>query len=820
MAQLVQKTSFSGGEVDPILLERQNIEKVATGLEVARNVLLNKNALLERRKGTQKLIAAKVNVGNVVLVEVPYSNYLLEVSESNVRIIDASNGNAKDIGSPSWICPDSRIPELHFVVSNKYLKVDAGVYTPQDSKCVYIFAKGVATGVIIINESILANSTYQNAQFTITTAPYIDAGTPVTFTATGSFTGAPRVEYLITVVKPNGEETLGYSFNQFGVGPTDCKLPVVLGEQNKIVYDTDNASGTYQQPLEMKVYRKPYEGGAYGYIGSSFKWTQGGSDPNYFYTSTFVDFGQIPDYSNNPPTYIIPTTTDLGGMNAKTGAIIQGRMFLGNVTNNVEAVYGSRTNYVWNFTRDYPLSEDSAMALKSGQSGAAQVLRIADAGTLVVFTSVGIYAVQQRGAITPYNSALSFVSSVVINPNVAPVKMGEMLFFVDGYDNSVKGMDFSNLKQNYSTNDFGIYSNHLFKDKEIISWAVHAGNTSSLWVVLDDGSVLSMQYNPSQELLAWTRQDFFEGKAVAVCNQGIGADAKLVFSVERNGVRTLEYLSDEYMDSYVSKSINMAASLAYPLKELAWFFTALGPDGFAGDIRLDTTNPTTYYGTGFAVGKIYRMFDSNGDAYDIECTSIPSDHQVVFKIYQTSYEELPVELRTDPNIWETFTTVTNLAHLNGKDVSVTVDGTTVASPLNNDLDLPYLSPTSGSLTVPRAAFATVGLPYVSDIGTTDVKSPQNAKVALSSRLGGKVYTKTDNASKLFYVGAYFPEDDTVTNMKRSEEMFVNINERNQKVRTHETVVPADWNNGARSCIRVVDPVPFRLLSITTAVNIS
>ncbi len=127
---------------------------------------------------------------------------------------------------------------------------------------------------------------------------------------------------------------------------------------------------------------------------------------------------------------------------------------------------------------------------------------------------------------------------------------------------------------------------------------------------------------------------------------------------------------------------------------------------------------------------------------------------------------------------------------------------------------------AGSLSIPRAAFATVGLPYVSDIGTTDIKSTQDLKIAVSSRLSGKIYCKTDNDSKLFYAGGYFGADDTLDGMKRSEEMFVNTNERSLRVRTFETILVADWNNGGRVCIRVVDPVEFRLLSITTAVNIS
>jgi hypothetical protein len=820
MAQLVQKTSFSGGEIDPVLLERQNIQKVATGLEVARNVLIGKNALLEARKGNEFLVNAKVNSGVTKVFAVPYSDIVVEFTKDNIRIHKTDTGTYDDLVLTPNTLTDAIIPNLKFVYSNKFLRAYSSTFFKTKSPCLYIFGMSqFYVKVLALNDSLVnptltipVNLGYfiQNALYRVSTNQDLHTASSVTQNITGT---ANEVEYAVTVVTEDGEESVSYLNLTTTSAAAQLKQPTTAGDYVEITVTTDTANLPYvtNAPLEYRFYRRPKLAGAFGYVGSCFEMI---AIANGF-KSTFRDLGQAADFSKNPPTYLINFDTTVFA--PQTGLMYQGKMLYGNpIQISEEYIFASKTNFPWNLSRDYPLSDDSALLFKSGQSGVAEVLHMIDMGTLVVFTSVGIYTQMQRGAIVPSNAALTFVNSSVADVLVPPIKLGDLLVF---YDGAVKSIDFSNQRQNYTVQDISDFSGHLFRDKRIVSWAtVKKNNTDILFAVMDDGTVVSFSKNPTQELEAWVRHDFYGGKAITVC--GDIANEKLLFVVERDGVRTLEYLGDEYLDSYVKKSLSVHGAIGWPIADLEWYFTALGPDVFAGDVRLDTTNPTTDYQTGFAVGKIYRLFDSNGDAYDLKCTSIPAPHQVIFENYQSNYDELPVELRTDPVIWETFTEITGLDHLNGKEVGVIVDGTTVASPLNNDMNLPILSPVAGTLTIPRAAYATVGLPYVCDIGTTDVKSPQDAKVALSSRLAGKAYTKTDGDSKLFYVGSYFPEDDTVTDMKRSDEMFNNTNKRNLKVRTYETVIPADWNNGARVCIRVVDPVAFRLLSMTIAVNIS
>lgn len=808
MAQLVQKTSFAGGEIDPMLLERQNIQRVATGLETDRNMLVGKNALQERRPGTKFHKLAKANSGNVKTFKIPYTDYMMEVTENNIRLHTMGPGTYSDIGTGAgFTCADANIESLSFVYSSSFLNEISGDWFVENTPVVYIF--GLST-IYVLKISTL---TVYAAKFQQIRYQYLQSGN-ATATKSSAFAGAYDVDYCVTVVTPNGEETVIAAYLTFDGALSQLQLPDSTGEYNQITIQTQTSAPPYATtaPLEYRVYRRPKNAGAFGYIGSAFEMT---SIANGF-QSLFKDVGQVADYSKNPPTYIIPVTTGVPSVVGTKGLIYQGRLLIGNTTTNSEYIFASRPRFPWNFTRDYPLSDDSALLFKSGQSNAANVLAMADMGTLVVFTSVGVYTQLTRGALTPSNAALTFVNGSVIDPNVPPVKLGDLLVF---YDGSVKSIDFSNQRQNYTVEDLTDFSAHLFRDKTVTSWAtIKKFNTDILFAVLDDGSVVSFVNNPKQELQAWTRHDFLNGSAISVC--GDIANDELIFVVERDGVRTIEYLGDEYMDAYVTKSLNMAAQLGTTVEALDWFFTALGPDGFAGPIRLDTNTPGSNFESAFSVGKIYRLFDSNGDAYDLECTQIVGVEQVKFEIYNESFDELPVELRTNPDIWETFTDVTGLTHLNGKEVAVTVDGTPVSSPLNNNLNMTDLTPTLGTLTIPRAAFAAVGLPFASDIGTTDVKSTQDAKVGLSTRIAGKVYTKTDDDSQHFYVGASLPEDDTVTNMQRATEMFQNQNNRNPKIRVYESIVPADWNNGGRVCIRVVDPVPFRLLSITTAVTIS
>ena len=802
MSRLIRKTSFTGGEVNKNLIERFNLVKVQSGLETARNCVVTKDARLISRDGTEYYRVASTTSGNYMYVEVPNTNYILEFTNLKCRKHDMIAGTFVDITTD---IADASIPDLDFCVSNIYANSSSVEIT---NKCVLLFRKGDPIRVI----DLITNS-FDYTYYDIPQGSYISAS----LAATGAPSGY-EVEYSITVIKPDKQETL--SFQQSFAAP---KLPVSGSQFNTITVVT----GVIVTPaIEYRFYRRPKDGGAFGYIGSSFDQTAGGGGT---FVAKFVDFGQPADFSINPPKYIISTVTKVAELYPKTGTVIGGRLYIGNTSDNSEYVYGSRVNHPMNFTRDYPYSDDSALLLKAGQTGAANVLKIADGGgTIIDFTEVGIYA-NEKGPITPTsNSSLFNVGSSIINEKLPPLKFKDFLLFVDKTDNSIKKLDFANSRQNYNSDDLTIFSGHLFEGKTIVSWTTQKYGDPIVWASMDDGSLISFTFDDSQELRAWCRHDFYNGLVRWVTSYGVGVNSRVAIVIERNGVRYIEKLNNRFiqtnqtnlLDSSVYLEKSLHSVLGTTVAALGLSFTDLSSGGdWTGNVRLDSTAGLF---TGAMVGKIYRQFDTDKQAIDYLCISVPSTNQAVFtKNPENPYDEVSVQYRSNIILYETFTTLTGLNHLNDENVSVYCDNSVIASPLNDIQNLPKITVSGGQITIPRSAFACAGLPFVCDIGTFEIIS-EDPKISVQGKTTGQVYIKTAK-SKGFYVGPEFPANDSVIGMSEPD-LFDVDNPQNaalpEKTKRFKVTLTNDWKSNGRVCIRVVDPVRLELLSIIANVTFS
>ena len=807
MSKLIRKTSFTGGEINQALVKRSNLVKVVTGLKTARNMLVGKDGRLVNRTGTRNTIAAKSNTGNYLYIEVPNTDYLVEVTNLNIRRINMLTGSV--INTTSDIT-DADIPSIDWCISSKYVG-DLG-FTEREinAKCVVFFKKGSPIRIYDIDG--VNAGVYGEAYYGIGTEKSWDASWGLV--ATGAPSG-PEVEYVYTIVGLADRETLAIPL---AVASPD--LPIAAGQYNTITLTSDG--GVLEAPLEYRWFRRQKDGGAYGYIGSSYGT---GILP---VVTKFVDYGQAADYTISPPLYVKSDVDQIEALAPKTGEMVQGRLLLGNTSDNSENLYASRTNHPFSFTRDFPLSDTSALLFKSGQSGAAEILKITDAGTLVVFTSVGIYSTLTRGALTYQNSILGYVGSAIINEKLKPVKMNDVTLFVDITDNSIKILDFSNNRQNYNSEDITVYSGHLFQGKTITSWAVQRYGDPILWAVMSDGTVTCFTFNDSQELRAWTRCDFRGATVKFVTSAGIGAGHRIIFMVERNGVRTIETLTPRYgltdkelcfLDASVYKNNPLHTVLGTTLEAAGFTFSTVGPDLWEGDVRLNSLVPVF---TSAMIGEIYRQFDSTGSAIDYKCTSVPATTQAIFtKNPEKPYDEVSESFRTNIVLYETFTTVTGLAHLEGQNVGVYSDGAVVASPLNDIENLPNITVLGGQVTIPRAAFCTVGIPYAYDTGTNQINS-DDPKVTLAAKTITKAAIDS-NQSKGFYVGPEFPANDSLIGMQEPDLVKID-NPTNAALpastETLEATIENDWKSKGQICIRGVDPVQFELTSIIAYVTFS
>ncbi len=850
---LVDKPAFTAGELDPSLWERTNLDKYRNGLATARNWIISKTGSILTRPGRLNFAQCKEDNRAVRLYSPPGGGVVLEWGHLYVRVYNLTSWAL--IGQIAHAFTEDDLPNLHFETSGSY---------------VLIFCAG--KNVLKFNYSTGAFTT-PALIFSIPPAP-----------ATGAVTiaGAPtgyNVQYLVTYVL-SGEESLPIGpVTEVATGHNYVKLPIAAGQTNTIGATLGPvAPTTNQNPFitEMRVYRRPYDvtgtagSGAWGYIGTSTDLSISGGQ----IVGLFTDIGADADYSHQPPSSLMPKDTsialvanvgtpkDPGALLSNTGLVYQQRLLITDYVTDLQAIYAGQPGYLNNFYRNYPLDSASALKFKCGTSGYARVLRMLDSDGLVAFTAAGIYL--NQGELNPDNITMTKKGKWIINPVVPPLAVPGGVIFLDSATNGIRNLLWSFEISSYSADEVSIYSNHLFRSRQLVTWNFQQGAFPLLWVVFTDGTAASFTFDYSQQMQAWTRHD---GKMEVESCCGTTNPDQTFFVVKKtdsdgNVKRNIEvtlpryvppsYISSDpdydknascaFMDGITSGSLVMNDLLVGDdvFTFAASEHDAEGNDDWSGVLNLDSgTSPVwaSLVATPPADVKdyVYRFFDEDGSAIDLVLVAVIDSSHIQVQVqnvdeFPSDWAEGEVE-----KLYLTFNQITGLHYLDGEYPGVIVDGAVVASPNNDQENYEELLVEGGILNLPiRAAIAHVGRPIIADIQTLEIDTVEQSPTLIESILVNKIYVKVKDAKSL-YIGPNFPnganEDesvDGVSGMYPIDSFPVDyaqadpiIANRAQPAQTKrfEIMMQGDYSQQGKICVRQVDPVHAEILSFIPDVEI-
>jgi len=802
--------SFSSGELDPILHDRVTLEKFKKGLATARNVVIGKTGSVLTRFSRAHFVKSK-NDNEAIRIHFDENfQNLTEWGPGYVRFYD-KNGVFQTETTHPYLAAD--LPNIHFVPS---------------STITYLFVAGKAPiafqGVSVITAAAQL--------FSLETGP---VSTLTSSSTVGPPAGYP-VQYFATAIK-SGQETEGAIITGSFLKPD---APTHSNTLNIQMTGTGTPSGVVA-PEEVRVYRRPDGGGAFGYLGSTTEISAGGIG----FIASFTDVGSLADFTNGPPSLITKGglyDEAIEDLNGKTGAIYQQRLLI-TTEDDEEAILASRPGYKNNFYRDFPYDADSALQFKSGTTGKAKVLRIIENDGLIVFTSVGVYV--NVGTLSINNVAMEKKGDWVIDERLPPLAVPGGVFFVDKSTNSIKQLTFSQNNLTYQTVDHTIFSDHLFRRRTIKSWAFQSGVTPLIIVTFTDGTMATFTYNFEHQMRAWTRHDsVYPVEQV----EGSGIADSTFFVTNKNGNRYIEVSLPRRVPADVFESNSEADKLALnsfmdAVKTKSNLLTLTGNDVFTvvpvtpgvwdGDLTLTCGTSGLFPTPGLGdVGTVLRFFDTTDRSIvDLEVKARANDNEVTVE----PLSEFPEGQASGFRLYETFNVIDGLDHLEGESVSVFSDGYVLASPNNDHETYPTLTVTGGQITLPdneRGAIVVVGRPITADIKTLNISTVAQSPTLIESLVVDKVYLRI-HESRGMYISNEFPEEkkgevdgSTVKDMEDLHRNYVpdgfdiTANRYNQPVSTRfEQILPGMWDSNGQMSIRQVDPLHFEILSIIPDVEV-
>lgn len=457
--------AFTAGELSPALSARTDLAKYASGLKTAINVFVHAHGGVSNRAGTQFINEVKASANNARMIPFQFNtdqSYVLEFGNLYMRVY-RDGGLVLSGGVP-----------YEMVTPYAHAHLDDLVVI-QEADVMYVCHSGYQLRKI----ARLADNNWTISLVDFT--PKMTAPTITGVVYSGNPSPNTSYTYVVSAISAaNGEESL------------PSVAASVVGDLTWTNSTVTITWGAVAGADRYIVYKQ--SGGVFGYIG--------GTD-----SPTFVDQNLTADQSDTPQKARNPFSG--AGNYPRCGAFVEQRLALGSTDNDPQAIWLSQSGVYENFGVSQPAKASDAVTFRIKSRQVNQVRSLLALKGMMVLTS-GSEAIVSGGA----NSDAITPSSIKIDPQgyrgcakVQPIVVGNTVLFAQRSGGVVRDFSYDLTQDGFSGRDLTIMARHLFENKNIKAWAYAQAPYSIAWVVLDDGSLVSLTYMREHEVWAWTRHE-------------------------------------------------------------------------------------------------------------------------------------------------------------------------------------------------------------------------------------------------------------------------------------------------------------------------
>ncbi len=774
MTSVIQPT-FAGGELSPSASARVDIARYYTGLKLCRNFTVMPYGGVRNRAGTKFVCEVKNSTKKVRLIPFQFNDqqtYVHEFGDLYMRVIK-DGGQVLTGGSVPFELAmpytQNDLPLLNFTQSADVMTFAHPSYRPRDL-------------------SRLAHDNWITSELVL--SPKIAA--PASASATGAAgTGTTSSwRYQVTAVLDDGNSL-------------DESLPATTAAVT-VYADTANATVTWAAVAGASyyiVYKDNAGAGVYGFIGRATD-------------LTFTDRNITPTKTDTPPNENDPFV----GANNYPGCVgyYQQRLTFAGSNNSPQTVWMSRTGLFKNFGYSTPNKDDDAITFTIASREVNRMRHLLGLRKLLGLTSGGEWTFSGSESGLTAKSIQASQEGYDGSSTVPPVVVGQQAVYLQARGSRVSSFGYSLQADGFSGDDLTIFAAHLFRGHELVSVAYQKIPDSIVWYVRDDGLLLGLTYLPEQQLVAW-HQHVTDGfvESIACIPEGMEDTLYMVVRRTINGVqkRYIERMASRQFQS-ISDAFFVDCGLSYDGRNA----DAAKTMQLTGGISWEYPELVTMTAGGHApfspasVGVRYALHASHFDADEnriddtvrVEVTGYVSANVVTVQLLIIC----PVALRNvTVSDWDRQTRVlSGLGHLEGKTVSILVDGNVE----------PQQVVTAGSITLQSyAGVVHAGLPYASDIETLNIELKNANETMLDKKIAVTSLTVLTEESRGIFAGSSRALDD-LYEFKPERDTYENPLE--PLTGQAEIIIPNNWEEKGRICIRQSDPLPLTVLAVIPEVT--
>lgn len=270
-------------------------------------------------------------------------------------------------------------------------------------------------------------------------------------------------------------------------------------------------------------------------------------------------------YTSNPSLVFSGGGGTLAAGTATIGAIVgtypaivsyyQQRRVFAATDNEPEAFWMSQPGLFTDYNISDPSRDDDSITatLVSAQVNAIKHM-VPMPGGLIILTSYGAWQVSGGGGanspVTPANIAAQ-AQAYNGASDVTPLVINYDILYVQNKGSIVRDLSYNIYANIYTGNDITTISSHLFYGYTLERWAWQEAPHKIVWVVRNDGILLSLTFLKEQEVMGWAHHET-NGDYKSICTISEGNEDAVYVVVQRNINGTVV----QYIERFASRNMD------------------------------------------------------------------------------------------------------------------------------------------------------------------------------------------------------------------------------------------------------------------------
>lgn len=534
--------SFTAGELSPALWARTDLAKYQSGLKAAKNLFIHPHGGASNRAGLEFCGEVKASANATRLIPFQFNTeqtYVLEFGNLYMRVwkdgeVVLFSGSPYEVVTPYT---SAQVFDLVVTQEADVMYITHVLHAPRKLARLADDNWTLTTPTFAPSITAPTNVMAGDSKFSFITVTGVNTGNPATVTAPshGLSTGQ---KWAFTTADANGQDLLGEIYTVTVVNANSFTLDgenrsALAAVSTAIGGRVDNSANTiYKYKVSAVSAETGEESLASGIVytandltvataANKVKWTAvAGADRYIVYKedngiygyiggtegTSFRDENITADLADTPQTGYNPFTG--AGNYPRCSTFVDQRLAFASTLNEPQACWLSQSGNYENFGFSRPRKASDGFEFRIRARQVNEIRSLLQTRGLMVLTSGGEYVVS--GGQDEY---LAPDTIVVKNQGyrgaatVQPIVVGNVVLFAQERGGVIRDFSYEFAEDSFVGKDLTILARHLFEGRSIKSWAYAQAPYSIIWVVLDNGDLVSLTYIKEHEVWAWTRHE-------------------------------------------------------------------------------------------------------------------------------------------------------------------------------------------------------------------------------------------------------------------------------------------------------------------------